>query len=51
MWDDSKNEFTSAQMIDLSTAEENYDEQNTSKQQLLMREYRNRNYNGTLDNF
>ncbi len=51
MWDDGKNDFVSAQMIDLSTAEENYDAQNTSKQQLLMREYRNRNYNGTLDNF
>ncbi|MBK8944637.1 MAG: T9SS type A sorting domain-containing protein [Ignavibacteriae bacterium] len=51
MWDDSKNSFVSAQMIDLSTAEENYDENNTSKQQLLMREYRNRNYYGTLDNF
>ena len=51
MWDDGKNEFISAQMIDLSTAQENYDPQITSKQQLLMREYRNRNYNGTLDNF
>ncbi|MFZ1290911.1 MAG: T9SS type A sorting domain-containing protein [Melioribacteraceae bacterium] len=51
MWDDGKNDFVSAQMIDLSTAEENYDLQNTSKQQLLLREYRNRNYNGELDNF
>ena len=51
IWDDDKNEFISAQMIDLSTAEENYDPRNTSKQQLLMREYRDRNYDGTLDNF
>ncbi|MBI9070815.1 MAG: T9SS type A sorting domain-containing protein [Melioribacteraceae bacterium] len=51
MWDDAQNKFLSAQMIDLSTAEANYDRTNTSKQQLLMREYRNRNYNGTLDNF
>ncbi len=51
LWDDTKNEFVPAQMIDLSTAEENYDIYNTSKHQLLMREYRNRNYDGTLDNF
>lgn len=51
LWDDEKNEFVPAQMIDLSTAEENYDIYNTSKHQLLMREYRNRNYDGTLDNF
>lgn len=51
LWDDEKNDFVSAQMIDLSTAEENYDRTNTSVQQLLMREYRERNYNGTLDNF
>ncbi|MDX1699610.1 MAG: T9SS type A sorting domain-containing protein [Melioribacteraceae bacterium] len=51
LWDEGKGEYISAQMIDLSTAEENYDPNNTSKQQLLMREYRNRNYNGSLDNF
>jgi len=51
MWDDLERKYISAQMIDLSTAEENYDRENTSIQQLLLREYRNRNYNGTLDNF
>jgi len=51
IWDDNQNEFISAQMIDLSTAEENYDEKNTSEHQLLMREYRNRNYNGSLESF
>lgn len=51
MWDDGQNKFLSAQMIDLSTAEENYDKQNSSAQRLLMREYRNREWDGSLDNF
>ena len=51
LWDEGKEEFISAMMIDLSTAEDNYDPNNTSKQQLLMREYRNRDYNGDLYNF
>ena len=51
LWEDSQNKFIPAQMIDLSTAEQHYDAQNTSDQQLLMREYRNRNYEGIFENF
>jgi len=49
MWDDSTNQYISAQMVDLSTAEAVYD--STRNPHLLLREYRNRNSCGCWDHF
>ncbi|NOY60405.1 MAG: T9SS type A sorting domain-containing protein [Calditrichaeota bacterium] len=50
MLDDESNEYVTAQMIDLSTAESIYDT-TLSVPHLLLREYRNRNSWGGLDHF
>lgn len=51
LWDESENKYISAQLIDLATAEASYDRNSPNIPQLLLREYRNRNYSGNWDHF
>lgn len=51
LWEENENKYISAQLIDLSTAEASYDRNFPNEPQLLLREYRNRDYYGYWDHF
>jgi len=47
VWDNSKQSFTDAVIIDISTAEQNYNQNVSTK--ALLREYMRRDYNGNYN--
>ena len=51
VWLEHENKFVSAQLIDLSTAESIYDPNSPSTPNVLLREYRNRQYDGRWHHF
>lgn len=49
VWDKSKQDFVSAVVIDLSTAEVEYDRNSNDTTNVLLRQYMQRDYNGTYN--
>lgn len=49
VWDDSKSAFTPAKIIDLTTAESNYQSNRTQRLSALLRQYMRRDYNGSYN--
>ncbi|MCA9732791.1 MAG: T9SS type A sorting domain-containing protein [Deferribacteres bacterium] len=51
IYDPAKQKFVNASMVDLSTAEEDYQQHQSSTPSALLRTYRNREWNGNLTTF
>lgn len=51
MWNDETGDFIPADILQLSEAEQLYDPSSSESPQLLLREYRDRGYNGNLSHF